>query len=101
MIICIRTASMNDGKIEAGFAWAIKVAAYIKKKHEIDIKALHNISGPMGQVHWIFNFDSLAQYDIAIKKISSDEGYHDLFREAGEAKLFDASSLVDKIYETL
>ncbi|MCI5125392.1 MAG: hypothetical protein D3925_13195 [Candidatus Electrothrix sp. AR5] len=101
MITSVRTANMNDGKIEAGFIWAVKVAAYISKKFSVDMQAVRNVGGLMGQVHWIARFDSLADYDAVMKKISNDEGYLNFFKEVAEQRLFDAGSLADKIYETI
>lgn len=101
MITAVRAATMNDGKVQAGFAWAVKVGMYITENLGINVQVLRNVGGPVNQVHWVSIYESLGSYDAAMKKIFGDPGFQELFAEAEQQGLFSASSVVDNLYESL
>lgn len=101
MITAVRTATMTDGNAMAGFAWAVKVGGHITQNVGINVQVLRNIGGPVNQVHWVSNYESLADYEAGLKKIYEDAGFQQLFAEAAEQKLFVSSSIVDSLYETI
>ena len=101
MITFVRTADMNDGKAMAGFAWAVKAANYITENLGINVQVVRNVGGPVNQVHWIANYESLAEYEAAGKKIENDDGFQGLLAEGMEQGLFSSSSVVDGLYETI
>lgn len=101
MITWVRRADMNDGKTMAGFAWAVKVGAYSTENLGINVQVVRNVGGLVNQVHWVSTYESLAEYDAALKKILADDGYQKLYAEAMEQKFFCASSIVDSLYEAI
>jgi hypothetical protein len=102
MITSIRTANSQDGKGQAGFAWAVKVANYINGSISgANVQVLRNIGGPTWQVHWVSNYESLAAFEGMMKRFEADEGYRKLLGEARDQQLFVASSVVDRLYEAI
>ena len=101
MITLVRTANMNDGQAMAGLAWAVKVATYITENLGVDVQVARNVGGPVNQVHWMANYDSLADFDAAMKRLLNDEGYMELVAEAQEARFYESNSIVDRLYESM
>ena len=62
---------------------------------------MRNIGGPIWQVHWVSNYESLAAYDKIMKGIEADSGYLKLVGEARDQKLFISTSIVDNLYEAI
>jgi len=102
MITSILTANSQDGKGQAAFAWAVKVANYLNGSFSgANVKVLRNIGGPAWQVHWTSNFESLAVFEEERKRIEADEGYHKLLGEGRDQNLFIASSVVERLYQAI
>ncbi len=45
-----------------------------------DMKFLWNVTGPINEVHWMMQFDSLADEDEFAAKVIQDKVYHDWFK---------------------
>ena len=101
MITWVRTASIHDGKVEDSFAWAVKVANYINEKFEATVRVGRNIGGPVYQIHWVSDYQSLAVYEDLTKKVEADAGYQELLAEARQGGLFIGTSIVDSLYEMI
>jgi len=102
MITWVRTANINDGKGRTAFAWAVKVAAYVNENVSgADVQVMRNIGGPVWQVHWVANYESLAALAEVMKQIEGDAGYLEVLAEAQDQKLFIGTSIVDNIYEAI
>jgi hypothetical protein len=98
----MRTANMHDGKGQEAFAWAVKVANYLNEKFPgANMQVVRNIGGPVWQVHWIANFESLAALEEVMKRVEADAGYLELLGEARDQKLFISSGTVDSLYEAI
>jgi len=65
------------------------------------VQVLRNIGGPVWQVHWISNYESLAAFEEMRKRIEADEGYLKLLGEGRDQQLLVASSVVDRLYEVI
>lgn len=102
MITMVRTADVHDGKGTAALAWAVKVAAHITENISGgNVQVVRNVGGPVWQLHWVGNYESLAAYEETMKTIEQDAGYLDLIGEAREQKLFISSSIVDRLYQSV
>ncbi|RME99361.1 MAG: hypothetical protein D6768_15200 [Chloroflexi bacterium] len=62
---------------------------------------MRNVGGPVWQIHWVGNYESLAAYEETMKAIEQDAGYLDLIGEAREQNLFISSSIVDRLYQSV
>lgn len=102
MITWVRTADIHDGKLNEAFAWAVKVTAYLNKKFKgADIQVMRNLGGPVYQVHWACNYDSLAAFEEQWKKIENDRGYNNLLSEIRKKGVLIGTSVVDSLYESI
>lgn len=102
MITWITSAAINQGKLEEGFQWAVKVANHLNKNipgHHIQV--MRNVEGQRYQVHWIASADSLAAYEEVTKAIEADAGYRELVAEQRQEQLLVASSLIDTLYASI
>jgi len=67
MITVVRTANIHDGKIDAAFAWAVKIAKYGRDKLGMNTQVARNIGGELYQLHWVSTYPSLADAEKATK----------------------------------
>jgi len=102
MITFVRTATIHDGKVQDAFAWAVKVANYINEHISgVNVQVVRNIGGPIYQVHWVSNYESLAAFAERMKRVETDAGYQQLLVEGRQQLLLIGSSIVDNLYETV
>ena len=102
MITQVRTAAVHDGKLPEAVEFGLKVVAYISDKFpDLNIQLIRNVGGPIYELHWVSSTETLATYEEVNKSIEADEGYQALVAEARQARVFVASSLVDRLYETI
>ncbi|UCC54230.1 MAG: hypothetical protein JSV68_09710 [Anaerolineaceae bacterium] len=102
MITAVRSATIQQGTaIEAAFEWAVKVAMYLNENLGMNTKVQRNVAGSVYQVHWVTTVESLAQVDEVFQRMQADEGYGSLLAEAREQGLFDVSSIVDNLYQSI
>ncbi|MDA2923601.1 DUF6039 family protein [Acidobacteria bacterium AH-259-L09] len=102
MITWVRTASIQDGEMQEAFAWAVKVASYVNKNiSEANVQVMRNVGGPVYQLHWVCNYESLAAFEEVMKKVEEDSGYQELLTEVRQEKAFVGTSIVDSLYETV
>ena len=100
MIYGVRTANIQGGKIGEAFEFAVKMAAYLNEKFpDIGVQVLRNTPGPVYQLHWVARYESLAAFEDIWAQMSADPGYLELY--AAGVGLFDASSMVDRWYQTV
>ena len=101
MITAVRTANIHDGKANEAVAWAIKTATYVSENLGVNLQVMRNVGGPVFQLHWVSNYESLAAYEAAMARIEADEGYQGLLAEGRNQGLFIASSIIDNLYASI
>jgi len=101
MITWVRTADVRDGKNIEATQWALKAAAYVNEKYNLNISVQTNVAGQLNQLHWVGTHDSLANYEVVSMKIFEDTGYQQLAKEAVEQELFFGVSISDSLYRTI
>jgi len=101
MITVVRTANIHDGKIDAAFAWAVKIAKYGRDKLGMNTQVARNIGGELYQLHWVSTYPSLADAEKATKHAEGDEGFKALVGEARQQGLLVGTSIKDSIYESV
>jgi hypothetical protein len=102
MILSVRTGGMQSGKQMAGFAWAVKVAAYLNTTFPgMNVRVTRPVGGPLAEVHWLSEFASLAEYEARVAKFEADAGYQGLLKEARDGGFFDARTLRDDLHQTI
>jgi hypothetical protein len=102
MITWVRTAGIQEGKMNEAFTWAVKVAAYLNKKFKgMDVQVMRNVGGPLYQVHWVCNYESLGAFEKRWKEVESDRGYNNLLSQIRKKGAFIGSSVVDSFYESV
>ena len=102
MITQVRTATVHDGKLPEAVEFGLKVVALLNDKvPELSAQLVRNVGGPLYELHWVSTTETLASYDDVSKRIEADEGYQELVAEIRQAGVFVASSLVDRLYETI
>ena len=102
MITQVRTAAVHDGKFPEAVEIGLKVVALINDKFpDLNVQLIRNVGGPIYELHWVSSTETLATYEEVNKSIEADQGYQALVAEARQAKVYVASSLVDRLYETI
>ena len=102
MIISLRTADIQDGAQETAFAWAVGIAAYVNEHFPgHDVRVARNVGGPVAQVRWIANYDSLAEFERTWQAMEADDGYISMIRDAREQELFFAAGILDEIMQVI
>jgi hypothetical protein len=102
MITLVRSARIQQGTaVEAAIEWAVRVAMYVNEKHGLAMQVQRNVAGPVYQVHWVIALEALAQVDELGQTLQADEGYNSLLAEAREQNLFDVTSIVDNLYQSI
>ncbi len=102
MITQVRTAAVHDGKLPEAIEFGLKVVALVNDKFpDLNIQLIRNVVGPIYELHWVSSTESLATYEEVNKRIEADQGYQALVAEIRQAKVFVATSLVDRLYETI
>ena len=102
MITSVISATVHDGKLDAAFAFAAKLSAYVKDNYPgMTLTVPRNVAGPLYEVHWVGTVDTLAAYDEFNKKLNASEGYQKLVQEARDQGLFVGSSVTNRLYETI
>jgi hypothetical protein len=78
------------------------VPLYVNEKFaDANVQLVRNIGGPVWQVHWVANYESLATFEEVMKRVEADSGYLELLGEARDQKLFISSGTVDSLYEAI
>ena len=102
MITQVRTAAVHDGKFPEAVEFRLKVVALLNDKFpDLNVQLIRNVGGPLYELHWVSATESLASYEDLNKRIEADQGYQELVAEIRQAKVFVATSLVDRLYETI
>ena len=102
MITQVRTAVVHDGKLPEAVEFGLKVVALLNDKFpDLNIQLIRNVGGPLYELHWVSSTETLASYEEVTKRIEADQGYQELVAEIRQAKVFVATSLVDRLYETI
>jgi len=100
VVYFVRTASIRAGKAKEALAWAAQIATYVNQKHPgFNVQVLHNVAGPLNQIHWVGTCESLAAFEQIFMKLQTDPSYEALV--AGAPELFVEGSAVDNLYRTL
>jgi len=92
---------IHDGKAEEGFAWAIKVSKYLNETSDLNVRVLRNIAGHVSQVHWVANFESLADMETSSQKLEADTAYQAMLKEIRGLNVYVYSSMVINIHQTV
>ena len=83
MITIIRTADVNGSKLPAALGWAHEIASYVKSKTGIEVKVqMPSGHGNPFRIRWIWQTESLAAHEQAMKKLMSDAKYLELGAKA-------------------
>lgn len=99
MVRWTRTAAAQDGKEPQAFEWAVRVAKYVSDNFAgAQVLVLRNLSGPIFQIHWVVDYESLADLERVLQQVEGDAGYQDLLTESRDADLFDSRTVVDNYY---
>ena len=77
------------------------VALLNDKFPDLNVQLIRNVGGPLYELHWVSSTETLASYEDVTKRIEAEQGYQALVAEIRQAKVFVASSLVDRLYETI
>ena len=102
MIYGVRTAEAAGGKLFEARAWAIKVTNWINKKYPgANVELLTNVSGQLGQFHWLVTSETLAEQEQLLAGIGEDEEYLAMLKDAGSELLFAQGSARHTFYRTL
>lgn len=102
MIYWVRTASISGNAMDAGFAWAVKVAGWVNGKLPgANVQVLRNVSGPLQEVRWIMTADSLAELEQRTAAVEGDAEYQAMIAEARSGGLFVQGTLRDSIFRTI
>jgi len=100
MIYLVRTAEIQEGKTEAAFELATKIAGHINDHISgINVLVLRNLNGPLNQVSWVASYESLAALEERSAVLAADSGYQALAAQA--QSLFVGSSFVDNLYSSV
>ena len=102
MIYSVRTAGIAVGKANEAFAWAVKVTNWINGKYpDANVQVLRNVSGQLGQVHWLSTHDSLGEHEQLLARVESDDEYQTMVKDALSEGLFAEGTLRASFFRTV
>ncbi len=89
MVITDRSAQIAPGKRVEALEWARKLTLHLRQKYpEHNARLAEEVLGDHTVIHWILEFDSLADYEEHGRKIADDKTYQDAAAEQRRAGLF-------------
>ena len=79
MVYLVRSARAQQGRAQVALPWAVEIANYLNENYpETSVKVVRNINGPIDQVHWVAQYESLAALEETRKKLEQDGAYQEL-----------------------
>ena len=75
MITFVRSAVALPGKMFEVLAFAKEMAAVVKRANGTDLSVGSSVGGVVGEIVWISTYDSLAQMEERVAKMTADPGY--------------------------
>ena len=101
MITVVRSVEARDGKFRQALEGALQTASLINEKYDKETRVMGNVAGKSSQLHWVTEFESLAEFEEWVAKVSQDEKLAEMVAEHFEQGLFVEGSFTDNIYRTL
>ncbi len=98
MFTWTRTAAISDGKALPATEWALKTAAYVSEKFDIDLRVMRNVTGQINHLHWVAEYETLEDFQSVLMRVQADEGYQSMVADATEQQLYQGNSIVDRLY---
>ena len=88
--------------IDVTSAWAIKVTNWINTKYpDANVQLLTNVSGQLGQLHWLSTTETLGEYEPLMARIAGDDEYVAMLKDAQAEQLFAEGGARQSFYRTL
>ncbi len=99
MITFFRSAIIAPGKTPKAIEFAKQIAAYVKKSTGVDLNVGVPIGGNPNRIGWSARYESLADWELQMQKLTSAPKYWDLINK--NADIFVAGSVHDEIWRTI
>ncbi len=96
MITFYRSAVILPGKTPKAIEFAKEIAALIKKLSGVDVNVGMPVGGNPNRIGWSSSYESLAQMEAAMTKMTTSKKYWDTLGKTSE--LFVAGSVNDEIW---
>lgn len=102
MITFVRSATAHDGQIGQAIEWAVRIAKYVNENIEgTNLQVVRNIGGPVYEIHWVANYESLAAFEESFQRMEADPGYRDILAGVREAEVLIGATVEDRLYESV
>ena len=102
MIRYIRSVSVNQGKFPQASKMAVELAAYMNEHFPgHNMRAHVQVMGDVNKLHWISEYESIAQIEQLFDELHADDGYMNFWRHAAEQDLFVPGTMRDKAMKEL
>ena len=101
MFVVARTIEIRDGKEMPAVEHALKIASYLKESLDWDVQVMRNVSGQLNQIHWVVNFESMAEYEAESNRAVGDETLGQMIAEGGEMELYHGNTARDSFFRTI
>lgn len=93
-----RTAEIAWGKDAEALEWAIRVMKHLNDTFPSwPGEVLTNITGNLGEIHWVRKFESLAEMEKVSGMMQADEKFQAIVKEMVDAGLL-MSGATDRLY---
>ena len=69
MIVSVRTFDLKEDKYFEGIQWAQSMTKLFSDEFGVQVKILTAVSGPTQQIHFVSEYDSLADFEELMSKM--------------------------------
>ena len=99
MIVSVRTFDLKEDKYFEGIRWAQSMTKLFSDEFGVQVKILTAVSGPTQQIHFVSEYDSLADFEELMSKMLAHPKVQEFSKQRAEFSVEDTSE--HNIYRTV
>ena len=84
MIVSVRTFDLKEDKYFEGIQWAQSMTKLFSDEFGVPVKILTAVSGPTQQIHFVSEYDSLADFEELMSKMLAHPKVQEFSKQRAE-----------------
>ena len=84
MIVSVRTFDLKEDKYFEGIQWAQSMTKLFSDEFGVQVKILTAVSGPTQQIHFVSEYDSLADFEELMSKMLAHPKVQEFSKQRAE-----------------
>ena len=84
MIVSVRTFDLKEDKYFEGIRWAQSMTKLFSDEFGVQVKILTAVSGPTQQIHFVSEYDSLADFEELMSKMLAHPKVQEFSKQRAE-----------------